>query len=226
MSAKKCRQKKKNYIDTLEKELSQYKALVSQYQNIISKNQSIENAFNILNQKEKEALAEREFTEEQISNIKNEYKNAQSWLKEELFIKYIQSVIPLEYKIFYKKFLKMETVENGDDIITADNAIKDKNALFGISPTEPANSDSEYNQFMTNFGIGQGSNEEHNDVNSYSPNLYSNSIYEYNQNYYGNNPYQYIRGNNNNYYYPYQMMNRKEESKDNFGKRKWNRGEE
>ena len=32
--------------------------------------------------------------------------------------------------------------------------------------------------------------------------------------------------NNNNYYYPYQMMNRKEESKDNFGKRKWNRGEE
>ena len=129
MSAKKCRQKKKNYIDTLEKELSQYKALVSQYQNIISKNQSIENAFNILNQKEKEALTEREFTEEQISNIKNEYKNAQSWLKEELFIKYIQSVIPLKYKIFYKKFLKMETVENGDDIITAEKKIT-KNILM------------------------------------------------------------------------------------------------
>ena len=126
------------------------------------------------------------------------------------------SLITLE--VFLKLFV--------DDIITVENAIKDKNALFGISPTEPANSDSEYNQFMTNFGIGQGSNEEHNDVNSYSPNLYSNSIYEYNQNYYGNNPYQYIRGNNNNYYYPYQMMNRKEESKDNFGKRKWNRGEE
>ena len=129
MSAKKCRQKKKNYIYTLEKELSQYKALVSQYQNIISKNQSIENAFNILNQKEKEALTEREFTEEQISNIKNEYKNAQSWLKEELFIKYIQSVIPLKYKIFYKKFLKMETVENGDDIITAEKKIT-KNILM------------------------------------------------------------------------------------------------
>lgn len=129
MSAKKCRQKKKNYIDTLEKELSQYKALVSQYQNIISKNQSIENAFNILNQKEKEALAKREFTEEQISNIKNEYKNAQSWLKEELFIKYIQSVIPLEYKIFYKKFLKMETVESGDNIITAEKKIT-KNILM------------------------------------------------------------------------------------------------
>ena len=129
MSEKKCRQKKKNYIDTVEKELRPYTALVSQYQTIISKHQSIENAFNILNQKEKEALTEREFTEEQISNIKNEYKNAQSWLKEELFIKYIQSVIPLEYKIFYKKFLKMETVENGDDIITAEKKIT-KNILM------------------------------------------------------------------------------------------------
>ena len=126
------------------------------------------------------------------------------------------SLITLE--VFLKLFV--------DDIITVENAIKDKNALFGISPTEPANSDSEYNQFMINFGIGQGSNEEHNDVNNYSPNLYSNSIYEYNQSYYGNIPYQYMRGNNSNYYYPYQMMNRKEESKENFGKRKWNRGEE
>ena len=68
MSAKKCRQKKKNYIDTLEKELSQYKALVSQYQNIISKNQSIENAFNI-------ELGEVDFNYIDLFNTKGfEYK--------------------------------------------------------------------------------------------------------------------------------------------------------
>lgn len=129
MSAKKCRQKKKNYIDNLEKELAQYKQLVEQYQTILSKNQSIEKAFNILAQNEQEALSEKEFTDIQINNIKNEYKNTQSWLQEELFIKFLQSIIPLEYKIFYKKFLKMETVENGDNILIAEKKIT-KNILM------------------------------------------------------------------------------------------------
>lgn len=129
MSAKKCRQKKKDYIDNLEKEVTKYKHLVEEYQNIIAKNQSIEKAFSILSQKEKEVLSERQFTEEQIISIRNEYKTAQNWLQEELFIKFVQSLIPLEYKIFYKKFLKMETIETGDSIVTAEKKIT-KNILM------------------------------------------------------------------------------------------------
>ena len=129
MSAKKCRQKKKDYIDNLEKEVAKYKHLVEEYQNIIAKNQSIEKAFSILSQKEKEVLSERQFTEEQIIAIRNEYKTAQNWLQEELFIKFIQSLIPLEYTIFYKKFLKMETIETGDNIVTVEKKIT-KNILM------------------------------------------------------------------------------------------------
>ena len=74
-------------------------------------------------------LSERQFTEEQIIAIRNEYKTAQNWLQEELFIKFIQSLIPLEYTIFYKKFLKMETIETGDNIVTVEKKIT-KNILM------------------------------------------------------------------------------------------------
>ena len=37
MSAKKCRQKKKKYVETLENELAKYKLLVSQYQQMFAK---------------------------------------------------------------------------------------------------------------------------------------------------------------------------------------------
>lgn len=122
MSAKKCRQKKKNYIENMEKELSHYKNLVNNYQNILLKNQSIEDTFNLLIKKEEEATQEN-VSDTKVEEIKKEYKNAQNWLQEELIIKFIQSLVPLEYKIFYKKFLKLESVGKEDNLESVENKI-------------------------------------------------------------------------------------------------------
>jgi hypothetical protein len=39
MSAKKCRQKKKDYLNNLEEQVEKYKIIINQYKNILKKNQ-------------------------------------------------------------------------------------------------------------------------------------------------------------------------------------------
>lgn len=133
-----------------------------------------------------------------------------------------------------------------DEYLQEESLIKDKNALFGISPTEPVNSEGEYNQFMMNFGIGQNPQDEFTEPSEiefskpinkgrfqqpqYDYGNINNSIYQMgNQNV----PYGYIRNNSNNYYYPYQMMGPNmnpgiprngEEAKGLYSKKKWNKG--
>ena len=129
MSAKKCRQKKKDYLNNLEEQVEKYKIIINQYENILKKNQCIENGFNKLNEKEKYLLI-NDVPDSKAEEIKKEYKNEQILLLNKLLNKLIRIMIPLEYKIFYRKLLKLEDIEENDDIQIMKNKINNNISLY------------------------------------------------------------------------------------------------
>ena len=131
MSAKKCREKKKDYLNNLEDQVEKYKQIINQYENIFQKNQSFENVFNQLNEKEN-YLYLNDIPDSKVEEIKKEYKNQQIWLQNKLLNKLIRIMIPLEYKIFYQKFLKLDIIEENDDIKIMKNKINNNILMYDI----------------------------------------------------------------------------------------------
>ena len=131
MSAKKCREKKKDYLNNLEDQVEKYKQIINQYENIFQKNQSFENVFNQLNEKEN-YLYLNDIPDSKVEEIKKEYKNQQIWLQNKLLNKLIRIMIPLEYKIFYQKFLKLDIIEENDDIKIMKNKINNNILMYNI----------------------------------------------------------------------------------------------
>ena len=131
MSAKKCRQKKKDYLNNLEDQVEKYKKIINQYENIFQKNQSFENVFNQINEREN-YLFLNDIPDSKFEEIKKEYKNDQIWLQNKLLNKLIRIMIPLEYKIFYQKFLKLDIIEENDDITIMKNKINNNISMYNI----------------------------------------------------------------------------------------------
>ena len=131
MSAKKCREKKKDYLNNLEEQVEKYKKIINHYENIFQKNQSFENVFNQLNEKEN-YLYLNDIPDSKVEEIKKEYKNQQIWLQNKLLNKLIRIMIPLEYKIFYQKFLKLDMIEENDDIKNMKNKINNNILMYNI----------------------------------------------------------------------------------------------
>ena len=131
MSAKKCRQKKKDYLNNLEEQVEKYKIIINQYENILKKNQSFENVLNQLNEKEN-YLYLNDIPDSKVEEIKKEYKNQQIWLQNKLLNKLIRIMIPLEYKIFYQKFLKLDIIEENDDIKIMKSKINNNISMYNI----------------------------------------------------------------------------------------------
>ena len=131
MSAKKCREKKKDYLNNLEDQVEKYKQIINQYENIFQKNQSFENVLNQLNEKEN-YLYLNDIPDSKVEEIKKEYKNQQIWLQNKLLNKLIRIMIPLEYKIFYQKFLKLDIIEENDDIKNMKNKINNNILMYNI----------------------------------------------------------------------------------------------
>ena len=131
MSAKKCKKKKKDYLNNLEDQVEKYKKIINQYENIFQKNQSFENVFNQLNEKEN-YLYLNDIPDSKVEEIKKEYKNQQIWLQNKLLNKLIRIMIPLEYKIFYQKFLKLDIIEENDDIKNMKNKINNNILMYNI----------------------------------------------------------------------------------------------
>ena len=131
MSAKKCRQKKKDYLNNLEEQVEKYKKIINHYENIFQKNQSFENVFNQINEREN-YLFLNDIPDSKFEEIKKEYKNDQIWLQNKLLNKLIRIMIPLEYKIFYQKFLKLDIIEENDDIKIMKNKINNNILMYNI----------------------------------------------------------------------------------------------
>ena len=131
MSAKKCRQKKKDYLNNLEEQVEKYKKIINHYENIFQKNQSFENVFNQINEREN-YLFLNDIPDSKFEEIKKEYKNDQIWLQNKLLNKLIRIMIPLEYKIFYQKFLKLDIIEENDDIKNMKNKINNNILMYNI----------------------------------------------------------------------------------------------
>ncbi len=129
MSAKKCRQKKKDYLNNLEEQVEKYKKIINHYENIFQKNQSFENVFNQINEREN-YLFLNDIPDSKFEEIKKEYKNDQIWLQNKLLNKLIRIMIPLEYKIFYRKLLKLEDIEENDDIQIMKNKINNNISMY------------------------------------------------------------------------------------------------
>ena len=132
LSARKCRQKKKKYITNLEEQVKIYKEEIEHFKKENEKKNHIENYFNILEKNEKEI--ENCTNKKKIDSMKNEYIENQKILLNNLFIKQIKVMMPIECKIFQNKFIKVLLFKDDDspDIIlkkTIDN-LKKLNELY------------------------------------------------------------------------------------------------
>ena len=112
LSARKCRQKKKKYIISLEEQVKIYKEEIEKFKKEYEKKNHIENYFNILEKNEKEI--EKCSNKKKVDVIKNEYIENQKILLNNLFIKQVKVMMPIECKIFQNKFIKVLLFEEND----------------------------------------------------------------------------------------------------------------
>lgn len=115
MSAKKSREKKKEYIEEIENELAKTKRELNEYKEIINKNKAIQAYINQMRINEEKAFNQI-LLDSELEEIKREYQVNQSILLNQLLNQLFQTIIPLELKLFYLKFLKLEEINDKDDI--------------------------------------------------------------------------------------------------------------
>jgi hypothetical protein len=123
ISARKSRQKKKDYIRCLEEELVKLKNEISFNKNIKSnlndeKNQINNKFFNkiIIFEKQKENIYKE--GQKKPANLMRETEASQKIILKELLIRQINYSIPLKFQIFGKKYIKLIPLSD-DDSITA-----------------------------------------------------------------------------------------------------------
>ena len=112
LSARKCRQKKKKYIISLEEQVKIYKEEIEKYKKENEKKNYVENYFNLLEKNEKEI--ESCNIKKKIDCMKNEYIENQKLLLKKLFFKQVKIMMPIECKIFQNKFIKVLLFEEND----------------------------------------------------------------------------------------------------------------
>lgn len=132
LSARKCRQKKKNYIKQLEEQVKSYQEQLRQYKNESNNEKSIENYLKLLSEKEKEI--EYSSNKKKDNGSKAEFIENQRRLLSMLFLFQIKLMMPLECKIFQNKFIKLAQFESDDSIenilIKINSNIKLLNELY------------------------------------------------------------------------------------------------
>ena len=109
ISAKKSRQKKKEHILELEKQVKLYKMEIDKYKLDYDNNLISLNFSKILTEKEKDIE-----TKKKNEQSKLDYNEIQKNLLQILFSKQIQNMIPIECKIFQNKFIKLLTLNEID----------------------------------------------------------------------------------------------------------------
>ena len=128
MSAKNSRLKKKNYLKSLENQLNLYKSQIDYFKKIFSLNFNLENSFLNLKKIEDYCL-NNNLSETKLEEKKLEYNKIQNFLKKEYFIRLIKIFLPLECKIFFKKLLKLELINDNDTLFDIQNKVN-KNIIF------------------------------------------------------------------------------------------------
>jgi hypothetical protein len=101
-------------VQQLEEQLKRYKEQISNIKNNINKDNTIENILSLLEEKEKEIeLATNKKKVEMNTSI---YINNQKLIINNLFIKQINNMMPIDCKVFQNKFIKLAQIENDDNI--------------------------------------------------------------------------------------------------------------
>lgn len=116
ISARKSRQKKKEYIKYLEEELVKLKnekSLNNSFNEKENKNKKFFNNIIILENKEKEIY---NVGQKKQSNLMKEYEASQKLLLKEMLIRQINNFIPLKFQIFGKKYIKLIPFSDDDSI--------------------------------------------------------------------------------------------------------------
>ena len=123
ISARKSRQKKKDYIRCLEEELVKLKSEISFNKNIKSdlngeKDEINNKFFNkiIVFEKQKEDIYKE--GQKKLSNLMKEAEASQKIILKELLIRQINYSIPLKFQIFGKKYIKLIPLSDDDSITT------------------------------------------------------------------------------------------------------------
>lgn len=116
ISARKCRQKKKEYYDSLqdkvcnlEKELEKYKNLYKQKNSV---NFLIDEVFILIITQLDAIIKEIIKSTDKTENLyrKLEYKTMQKKIIHDLFRKILRVIMPIEYNIFANKFIKFNDI--------------------------------------------------------------------------------------------------------------------
>jgi len=115
ISARKCRQKKKQYYDSLEGKVEKLEKELEKYKAINKQKNLIDYLLENLEVKEKE-IAKTD--KNKTAPGKEEYRNIQKNALIELYRKILKAIMPIEYNVFASKFIKF------NDITTCDNANK------------------------------------------------------------------------------------------------------
>lgn len=120
ISARKSRQKKKDYIRCLEEELVKLKNEISFNKNIESdlKDEKNNKLFNkiIVFEKQKEDIYKE--GQKKQTNLMRELEASQKIILKELLIRQINYSIPLKFQIFGKKYIKLIPLSDDDSITT------------------------------------------------------------------------------------------------------------
>ena len=130
ISARKSRQKKKDYIRCLEEELVKLKNEISFNKNIKrnlndEKNQINNKFFNniIVFEKQKENIYKE--GQKKQANLMRETEASQKIILKELLIRQINYSIPLKFQIFCEKYIKLIPLSDDDSITTIISKIKE-----------------------------------------------------------------------------------------------------
>ena len=140
MSARKCRQKKKLYIENLEEMINEYqmqiKILKYEKEKERKENFSFDNTYKNLLHKE-QILLTTENDSKKVDFAKKEYLSEQKILLNETFIKQVELLMPIDCKLFLNKFIKLKQIDTKDTIDNNYNNIKSNmnllNELYDFS---------------------------------------------------------------------------------------------
>jgi hypothetical protein len=129
VSARKCRQKKKSYINNLEAQIKGLKEEVEKHKQINKKEKNLEILIHQLESKEKELGTGNKKKQE---NCKKEYESIQRSVLSELFKKLICNIMPIDFKLFAQKFLKLNEIEAKDNLDNIIQKLNDNGEMYII----------------------------------------------------------------------------------------------
>jgi len=130
VSARKCRQKKKEYYDSLESKVKKLEKELEKYKTLNQQKNILDFQLEKLEEKEKEIVK----SDKNKNNVKKgEYKAIQNKLLFEFYKRIIKVVMPIEYNVFANKFIKFNDIsscESSNNMI--DKLVENQEILDGI----------------------------------------------------------------------------------------------